>query len=117
MTVVWLVPMVPLVVASSSGGLLAEALQSHSVTLALITIGFSFTMLLIGLSFAFMTLTVYFLRLIIYGAPETTLILTAFITLGRFSAWNADNPLIVIMKVLSVREDTRCSLMEGFCHR
>ncbi|OBZ68178.1 Sulfite efflux pump SSU1 [Grifola frondosa] len=82
MTAVWLLPVVTLIVASSSGGLLSNALRSHSTTLALLTSGFSFTMVIIGLSFALMMITVYLLRLIIHGPPDPSLILSAFITLG-----------------------------------
>jgi len=82
MTAVWLLPIVSLIVASSSGGLLANALREHSHTLALLTSAFSFTMVLIGLSLAIMVITVYLLRLIIHGPPDPSLILSAFITLG-----------------------------------
>lgn len=83
MTAVWLLPVVTLVVASSSGGLLAKALQPHSTAFALITTAFSFTMVVIGLSFALMMIGIYLLRLITYGAPDVSLILSAFITLGK----------------------------------
>lgn len=82
MTAVWLLPIVTLIVASSSGGLLAEALKPHSHTLALLTSGFSLTMVIIGLSLAMMVITVYLLRLIIHGPPDPTLILSAFLVLG-----------------------------------
>ncbi|KAI0645542.1 voltage-dependent anion channel [Trametes meyenii] len=82
MTAVWLLPVVTLIVASSSGGLLSHALMPHSTTLALLTSGFSFTMVIIGLSFALMMITVYLLRLITHGPPDPALILSAFITLG-----------------------------------
>ncbi|EMD37557.1 hypothetical protein CERSUDRAFT_114196 [Gelatoporia subvermispora B] len=82
MTAVWLLPVVSLIVASSSGGLMANALREHSHTLALLTTAFSFTMVLIGLSLAIMIITVYLLRLIIHGPPDPSLILSAFITLG-----------------------------------
>jgi len=84
MTAVWLLPVVTLVVASSTGGLLAKALHPHSVALALLTTTFSFVMVLIGLSFALMIITVYLLRLITYGTPDVTLILSAFIVLGEY---------------------------------
>ncbi|KAF9644894.1 hypothetical protein BDM02DRAFT_830193 [Thelephora ganbajun] len=82
MTAVWLLPVVTLVVASSTGGLVAKALHPHSVTLALLTTAFSFVMVLIGLSLALMIINVYLLRLITYGTPDATLILSAFIVLG-----------------------------------
>ncbi|KAF9778975.1 voltage-dependent anion channel [Thelephora terrestris] len=62
MTAVWLLPVVTLIVASSTGGLLAKALLPHSTKLALITTTFSLVMVLIGLSFALMIITVYLLR-------------------------------------------------------
>lgn len=82
MTAVWLLPVVTLIVASSSGGLLANALRPHSHTIALLTAGFSFSMVIIGLSFAIMMITVYLMRLVLYGPPDPSLILSAFITLG-----------------------------------
>ena len=88
MTAVWLLPVVTLVVASSTGGLLAKALMPHSVPLALLTTTFSFVMVLIGLSFALMMITVYLLRLVVYGAPDATLILSAFIVLGKRSRYS-----------------------------
>jgi len=83
MTAVWLLPVVTLIVASSTGGLMAKALHPHSTTLALLTTTFSLVMVLIGLSFALMIITVYLLRLITYGTPDITLILSAFIVLGE----------------------------------
>ncbi|CAL1707088.1 unnamed protein product [Somion occarium] len=82
MTAVWLLPVVTLIVASSTGGLLANALRAHSHTLALVTTGFSLTMVIIGLTFALMMITVYLLRLIIHGPPDPSLILSAFVILG-----------------------------------
>ncbi|KAI0793226.1 voltage-dependent anion channel [Abortiporus biennis] len=82
MTAVWLLPVVTLIVASSSGGLLSNALREHSHTLAILTTGISFTMVIIGLSFALMMITIYLLRLILHGPPDASLILSAFITLG-----------------------------------
>ena len=93
MTAVWLLPVVTLVVASSTGGLIARALHPHSVTLALLTTTFSFVMVLIGLSLALMIITVYLLRLITYGPPDVTLIMSAFIVLGKFRAFHRTSPV------------------------
>jgi len=93
MTAVWLLPVVTLVVASSTGGLIAKALHPHSVTLALLTTTFSFVMVLIGLSFALMIITIYLLRLITYGTPDVTLILSAFIVLGGFRTFDGTCPV------------------------
>ena len=106
MTAVWLLPVVTLVVASSSGGLLARALLPHSTTLALITTGFSFTMVLIGLSLAIMIIAVYLVRLITYGAPDPGMVLSAFVTLGM--GINSDDTYhttvkFQLMQVLSVK--------------
>ena len=91
MTAVWLLPVVTLIVASSTGGLLAKALLPHSTKLALLTTTFSLVMVLIGLSLALMIITVYLLRLITYGAPDTTLILSSFIVLGKHKGSHRTN--------------------------
>lgn len=82
MTALWLLPVVTLIVASSTGGLLSNAIREHSHTLALVTTGFSFTMVIIGLSFAMMIICIYFLRLITSGPPDAGLVLSAFVVLG-----------------------------------
>lgn len=82
MTPVWLLPVVTLIVASSSGGVLARALQDVSPSHALITITTSVFLVTIGLSLALMIITIYLLRLIIHGLPPTPLIISTFINLG-----------------------------------
>ncbi|KAI0696721.1 voltage-dependent anion channel [Cytidiella melzeri] len=82
MNATWLLPFVPLIVASSTGGLLSNVIKEHSHTLALVTVGFSFTMVIMGLSFALMFITIYCTRLITAGPPDAGLILSAFVVLG-----------------------------------
>ncbi|KAG6862254.1 hypothetical protein C0995_002185 [Termitomyces sp. Mi166 len=82
MASLWVLPMVTLIVASSTGGLLANAFINHSIYRSLITTGVSVTALITGLSLALMILTVYLARLVLYGPPDPSLILSAFITLG-----------------------------------
>lgn len=82
MAAVWLLPVVTLIVASSTGGLLSAALRPESATLATLTTALSFTMVTIGLSLAIMMITVYLARLICYGPPDANLILSAFLVLG-----------------------------------
>lgn len=82
MTALWLLPIITLIVSSSSGGLVAHALIPHSPTAALIGTAFSLTMVLMGLSFALMVITIFFLRLVTSGPPEPALILSSFIVLG-----------------------------------
>ncbi|KAJ6468415.1 voltage-dependent anion channel [Mycena sanguinolenta] len=79
-TTLWLLPVVTLIVASSTGGLLANALEHHP-TYATLTTAVSFILLLIGLSLAGMIVTVYLMRLVLYGL-DTGLILSTFIILG-----------------------------------
>jgi tellurite resistance protein TehA-like permease len=79
---VWLLPVVTFVVASSSGGILAAPLQEFSPSHALITVVFSIFMVTIGLSLSFMILTIYYLRLMVYGLPEGATILSSFLPLG-----------------------------------
>jgi tellurite resistance protein TehA-like permease len=82
MTGVWLLPVVTLVVASSSGGNLCAALKPINYTLAMLSGAFSITMVVIGLVLAMMFITCYVLRLVIHGPPEPALVLSAFIPLG-----------------------------------
>ncbi len=82
MTSVWLLPVVTLIVASSVGGELAQALHVHSATCALTTIAFTIFILSIGLALAFMILTIYFHRLVLHGFPQGLSIVSSFMPLG-----------------------------------
>lgn len=82
MTTVWLLPIVTLVVGSSSGGVLVPAIQIYSPPYALLTATFSACMLAIGLSVSLMLFAIYILRLIVYGYPTGASILSVFLPLG-----------------------------------
>jgi tellurite resistance protein TehA-like permease len=82
MTAVWLLPVVTLIVASSTGGILCTALKDVSPSYALVTVSFSVVMVTIGVSLALMMLTVYLLRLIVYGLPVGATIISVFLPLG-----------------------------------
>lgn len=82
MTTVWILPVVTLIVASSSGGTLAPALLEISPYYALITLTMSTFMVSVGLALAMMFLTSYLLRLIIYGVPQGGSVISVFIPLG-----------------------------------
>ena len=82
MTAIWLLPVVTLIVASSSGGVLAPALHPLSPYHALLTLTLSAFMLAVGLSLALMILTMYLLRLIVYGVPQGASVISVFIPLG-----------------------------------
>ncbi|KAF8973295.1 voltage-dependent anion channel [Flammula alnicola] len=82
MTAMWLLPVVTLIVASSTGGIVANALQPYSLSYALDTVTISAFMVTVGLTLALMILTIYLLRLIIHGLPQGGTILSVFLPLG-----------------------------------
>lgn len=82
MTSVWLLPVVTLTVAASSGGVLARALQKYSPLHALISVTVAVFLVIVGLTLALMIITVYLLRLIVYGLPPGPTILSVFLPLG-----------------------------------
>ncbi|KAI0812675.1 voltage-dependent anion channel-domain-containing protein [Irpex lacteus] len=78
---VWMVPIITLIVASTSGGLFARAILPISRKCAIISAGVSLTMLSIGLSLTMMLTTAFLLRLYLYGPLEANVVLTTFTTL------------------------------------
>lgn len=82
MTAIWLLPVITVVVASSTGGILAPALLEYSRHHALITLTVSAFMVFIGLALAFLILSAYTLRLITYGVPQGANVISTFIPLG-----------------------------------
>ncbi|KAJ7827543.1 voltage-dependent anion channel-domain-containing protein [Mycena olivaceomarginata] len=86
MSGLWLLPVVTLIVASSTGGVLGTALADHATPHAMcaasLTTAVSFSLVLIGLSFAMMIITVYLMRLVVYGPLDPGLVLSSFIILG-----------------------------------
>lgn len=82
MSVSWLFPVATLVVSSSAGGLLAQALQPFSPAHALLTAAFAVFLLSIGLTLSSTVLAVYFYRLVVLGHPQGGAIVAAFVPLG-----------------------------------
>ncbi|THV05062.1 hypothetical protein K435DRAFT_713587 [Dendrothele bispora CBS 962.96] len=82
MTAVWLLPVVTLVVASSTGGVIATSLYNYNKSDAMITVVVSVFMVTVGLALSFMLLTIYLLRLIVYGLPPGATVLSVFLPLG-----------------------------------
>ncbi|KAF9268862.1 hypothetical protein L218DRAFT_994679 [Marasmius fiardii PR-910] len=82
MTAAWLLPVVTLIVASSTGSTLAPALHKYSPSNALLTQTFSLFMVTVGLSISMMLLTVYMMRLLIHGLPPGATIISVFLPLG-----------------------------------
>ncbi|KAJ2922719.1 hypothetical protein H1R20_g14347, partial [Candolleomyces eurysporus] len=78
----WLLPVVTLIVASSSGGVLAPAIQKYSTYHCLITTVASVFLVAVGLTLALMVLTIYFARLIIHNIPPGHGVLSVFLPLG-----------------------------------
>ena len=82
MTAVWLLPVVTLIVASSTGGILAASLLEYSISASLATLVFSTVLVTMGLTLAFMMIFLYFLRLALYGVPRNGGVVSVFIPLG-----------------------------------
>jgi tellurite resistance protein TehA-like permease len=82
MTAVWLLPVVTLIVASSVGGEIAQAIHPYSAFSALITLAFTICSVSVGLTLSFMILTIYLHRLLLHGFPSGSSIISSFIPLG-----------------------------------
>ncbi|KDQ07098.1 hypothetical protein BOTBODRAFT_60204 [Botryobasidium botryosum FD-172 SS1] len=82
MTAAWLLPVVPLIVASSCGGVLSQQLLAISISHALITTVVSISCLIIGLGLALMIITIYMHRLIVHGFPPKGLMVSVLLPLG-----------------------------------
>ncbi|KAI0769776.1 voltage-dependent anion channel [Trametes elegans] len=82
MTAIWLLPVVTLIVVSSSGGVIAAPLSEFSPDHALLTLTVSFVLVSMGVGLAMMILTIYLFRLIIHGVPPNAEVLSVFIPLG-----------------------------------
>ncbi|KIJ39926.1 hypothetical protein M422DRAFT_32525 [Sphaerobolus stellatus SS14] len=81
-TSAWLLPIVTVIVGSSSGQLLAAALIPHSLSNAALTTTFAAFMVILGISLSLMVLTLYLRRLFIEGLPDAGAVLSSFLPLG-----------------------------------
>lgn len=82
MTSAWILPVVTLVVASSTGAVIADPLRTFSIHSALVTVAVSAFILTLGVLLASMMLTVYIMRLVAHGFPPGLSILSAFLPVG-----------------------------------
>jgi tellurite resistance protein TehA-like permease len=83
MSTLWLLPVITLVVASSGGGELVQALTGHTTTGALTTLASTACTLSVGLGLASAILVVYLCRLVLYGFPAGSAgVLSACVPLG-----------------------------------
>ena len=85
MTTTWLLPIVTLTVASSSGAILSISLQKYSELHALISVATAVFLVAVSLLLAFMIITIYILRMIVHGLPPGPRILSVFLPLGPTS--------------------------------
>lgn len=80
MTATWLLPIVPAVVASGTGGLVASIVPHP--TLQVITIIFSYILFSVGIAVSFSIIVIYLHRLTIYHFPPNEVIVSVFLPLG-----------------------------------
>ncbi|KAH7320451.1 voltage-dependent anion channel, partial [Rhizoctonia solani] len=79
---VWILPTITLIVPSTTGALLADALLPYSTHHTIIGLFVSTATLVLGLGLALMLMVLYILRLMTIGLPMNTLIATKFVPLG-----------------------------------
>jgi tellurite resistance protein TehA-like permease len=83
MTALWLLPVITLIVASSGGGSLVQALTAHTTTGALTTLASATCTLSVGLGLASAILVVYLYRLVLHGFPTGSAgVLSACVPMG-----------------------------------
>ncbi|CEP14393.1 hypothetical protein [Parasitella parasitica] len=75
----WLLPLVPYVVASASGGLLAQHLDQGR---ALVILIISIVTMGMGLLLALSVIVIYFHRLVVHKLPPREVIISSFLPLG-----------------------------------
>ena len=79
MTAVWLLPIVPCVVAAASGGLVATLLGPAA---AIAVVAVSYMLWGVGIGLSFIVLALYFHRLAVHNLPNSEVIVSAFLPLG-----------------------------------
>ena len=85
MTTRWLLPVMTLMVASTSGGLLGRAIQVYSKLHSFQTLLVSAFMVAIGFTLTMMILTIYLMRLFLHGLPPNAKVLSGFLAVGPTS--------------------------------
>ncbi|KIO30670.1 hypothetical protein M407DRAFT_20203 [Tulasnella calospora MUT 4182] len=81
---VWLLPVVPSIVAGTSGAIVAGALVDISESHALLATMAASFMLAVGLLMSFFVLAIYTHRLLLHGFPSAGLAVSIFLPLGPF---------------------------------
>ncbi|THH06526.1 hypothetical protein EW145_g4029 [Phellinidium pouzarii] len=82
MTMIWLLPVVTLTVASSAGAAVAQALIPFDTSRVCLTLAVCTALVTIGIMLALSLYTIYLHRLVVHGLPEGTTIFSVFLPLG-----------------------------------
>lgn len=82
MTMVWLLPIVTLIVASSSGAVVAQAMIPLDTSRVCLTLAVCMALVSVGLILAIMVFAIYLHRLIVHGLPQGISIFSAYLPLG-----------------------------------
>ena len=85
MTARWLLPVMTLMVASTSGCILGGAIQVYSKIHSLQTLLVSVFMVTVGFTLTLMILTIYLMRLFLHGLPPDAKVLSVFLPIGPTS--------------------------------
>ena len=85
MTARWLLPVMTLMVASTSGGIVGRAIEAYSQLHSLITLLVSVFMVTVGFTLTLMILTIYLMRLLLHGLPPDAKVLSVFLPVGPTS--------------------------------
>ncbi|KAF6760330.1 voltage-dependent anion channel [Ephemerocybe angulata] len=83
-TSLWVLPVIPLIAASATGGNISQALVPLSTTLALLTVTFSLASFMIGMSLTLMMITLFLTRLLLRGPPPPRVVVAGFIIASPF---------------------------------
>ena len=85
MTATWLLPVITLMVASTSGGIISRAIQVYSQLHSLQTLLVSVFMVTVGFTLTSMILTIYLMRLFLHGLPPDAKVLSVVRPIGPTS--------------------------------
>ena len=85
MTARWLLPVMTLMVASTSGGVVGRAIQVYSQLHSIQTFMVSVFMVAVGFTLTLMILTIYLMRLFLHGLPPNAKVLSVFLPIGPTS--------------------------------
>lgn len=91
MTPLWLLPVLPAVITSNTGGIIAPALTDAQHQLWTLTI--SYVLLGVSLPLAIFLFVLYFYRLMVHEMLDKEVIVSVFIPIGPFGLGDTRNAL------------------------